>query len=102
MKKRILSLLLVLLMVVSLVPTAALAYKSDTDVEYAVTGGNIYFDKSTGTITDCDYRVTEAVIPNEIEGVPVTSIGSEAFSQCSNLTNVEIPDSVTSVGNEAF
>lgn len=32
MKKRILSLLLVLLMVVSLVPTAALAYKSDTDV----------------------------------------------------------------------
>ena len=102
MKKRILSLLLVLMMVVSLVPTAALADKSDTDVEYAVTGGNIYFDKSTGTITDCDYRVTEAIIPDVIEDVPVTSIGGGAFSQCSNLTNVEIPNSVTSIVNYAF
>ncbi len=102
MKKRILSLLLVLMMVVSLVPTAALADKSDTDVEYAVTNGNIYFDKSTGTITDCDYRVTEAIIPDVIEDVPVTSIGGGAFSQCSNLTNVEIPNSVTSIVNYAF
>lgn len=102
MKKRILSLLLVLLMVVSLVPTAVLADRSDTDIAYPVTGGNIYFDKSTGTITDCDYRVTEAIIPDVIEDVPVTSIGGGAFSQCSNLTNVEIPNSVTSIVNYAF
>ena len=102
MKKRILSLLLVLLMVVSLVPTAALADRSNTDIAYPVTGGNIYFDKSTGTITDCDYRVTEAIIPDVIEDVPVTSIGGGAFSQCSNLTNVEIPNSVTSIVNYAF
>ena len=42
MKKRVLSLLLVLLMVVSLVPISALADKSNTDVAYAVEGGNIY------------------------------------------------------------
>ena len=102
MKKRILSLLLVLLMVVSLVPTAALADKSDTDVAYVVTGGNIYFNKATGTITDCDWNVTGAVIPNEIEGVPVTSIDSLAFSDCTGLTSVIIPDSVTSIGQSAF
>ena len=102
MKKRILSLLLVLLMVVSLVPTAVLADRSDTDIAYPVTGGNIYFDKSTGTITDCDYRVTEAIIPDVIKDVPVTSIGGGAFRQCRNLTNVEIPKSVTSIGSGAF
>ena len=66
MKKRILSLLLVLMMVVSLVPTAALADKSSTDIAYPVTDGNIYFDQATGTITDCDSSVTEAVIPEDI------------------------------------
>lgn len=101
MKKRVLSLLLVVLMVVSLVPISALADKSNTDVAYAVEGGNIYFDKATGTITDCDYRVTEAIIPAEIDGVKVTSIGEWAFRNCTKLTSIEIPNSVTSIGYNA-
>lgn len=32
----------------------------------------------------------------------VTSIGEEAFRNCTNLTSVTIPDSVTSIGEEAF
>ena len=102
MKKRIVGMLLVLLMVMSLAPMSALADKSDTDIAYAVEGGNIYFDKATGTITDCDYRVTEAIIPAEIEGVAVTSIGAGAFDSCDSLTSVTIPASVTSIGNFAF
>ena len=89
-------------MLASLMPTAALADKSDTDIAYAVTGGYIYFDKSAGTITDCDISVTTAVIPETIENVSVTSIGDEAFSWCRQLTSVTIPDSVTSIGNSAF
>ena len=102
MKKRILSLLFVLLMVVSLVPMSALADKSDTDVAYAVTGGNIYFDQATGTITDCDQSVTEAAIPAEIEGVAVKFISYNAFKNCRKLIAVTIPDSVASIGNFAF
>ena len=102
MKKRTLSLLLALLLLASLMPSAALAEKSETDVAYAVTGGNIYFDKTTGTITACDGNVTEAVIPEAIEGVSVTSIGNRAFSDHSSLTSVTIPDSVTSIDAYAF
>ena len=41
--------------------------------------------------------LTSVVIPNS-----VTSIGDQAFSRCSGLTSVEIGNSVTSIGEAAF
>jgi hypothetical protein len=37
-------------------------------------------------------------IPMRIQGVPVTSIGFYAFFECTKLTSVTIPNSVTSIG----
>ena len=48
------------------------------------------------TFHDC-HSLTSVTIPNS-----VTSIGEEAFSDCSGLTSVTIPNSVTSIGMEAF
>ena len=42
-------------------------------------------------------KVTDLVIPNG-----VTSIGNCAFAYCQGLTSVKIPNSVTSIGNRAF
>ena len=107
MKKRILSLLLVLLMVVSLVPTAALAEET-ADMTYEVTGGLLYlkqYTKQTSrfegwVVIDCDAGVTAANIPSNVNGIDVVAIGG--FSGCKNLVSVTIPDSVTSIGSYAF
>ncbi len=42
------------------------------------------------------------VIPDKISGKKVTVIDSYAFSDCTELTNITIPDSVTSIGKCAF
>ena len=44
----------------------------------------------------CD-SLTSINIPDS-----VTSIGDRAFIRCESLTNINIPDSVTSIGNSAF
>ena len=70
--------------------TAGLEYElSDDGTAYTVVGVG-----STGD--------TNIVIPATYNGLPVTSIGSGAFSGCRSLTSVTIPDSVTSIGEYAF
>lgn len=52
-------------------------------------------------ITGFDNSVSDVVIPSEIEGLPVTAISVGAF-YLSAITSIEIPDSVTSIGEMAF
>ncbi|MDE5769085.1 MAG: leucine-rich repeat protein [Oscillospiraceae bacterium] len=54
-------------------------------------------------ITDCDTSAEgEMIIPDTIQELPVTGIGSFAFSFCSSLTSIAIPDGVTEIGSGAF
>ena len=71
----------------------------------------IYYD-----ITELNYSVEVVSGDNEYTGavvIPetvtyedvaywVTSIGHSAFQYCSGLTSIEIPNSVTSIGDYAF
>jgi hypothetical protein len=62
---------------------------------------NIYEDHAE--VAKCDSEaVGEIVIPEEIDGVPVTRIGEKAFEDCESLKSITIPNSVTSIGYDAF
>ena len=98
MKKLIVFLFSLILSVVF--STSALAVKID----------GIYYNIFPGEIAQVTFGEEkysgEVVIPSSItvEGkeYPVTSIGQDAFRECSGLTSVTIPNTVTSIGASAF
>ena len=95
MKKRALSLLLVLVLVIGLLPATVQAGRLDNGLEYEVY-------ENYAEITGYTGSAAEVVIPAEIEGRPVTAISDYAFIWCGNLKRISLPDSVTYIGKYAF
>ena len=60
------------------------------DFEYSVSDGKV-------TITKYNGNDTEVVIPSEINGLPVTAIGDNAFEDCNMLESLTIPISITEI-----
>jgi hypothetical protein len=54
------------------------------------------------TITRYNGPGGAVTIPETITGLPVTWIGVDAFYNCSNLTSITIPQSVTNLDNQVF
>ncbi|MDE7121278.1 MAG: leucine-rich repeat protein [Oscillospiraceae bacterium] len=55
------------------------------------------------SIIGCDASAEgEMVIPEMIEGLPVKNIGEETFKNCSSLTSITIPDSISGIRDNAF
>ncbi|MGM9819841.1 MAG: leucine-rich repeat domain-containing protein [Candidatus Onthomorpha sp.] len=90
----------------------AMAY----DFSYNYQGNTLYYNITSdntvevtyysSTTTDNNYVSGDVVIPSSVTNngttYSVTSIGDAAFSDCSGLTSVTIPNSVTSIGERAF
>lgn len=55
-----------------------------------------------GTIVAYNGTDTELVIPDTIDGVTVTEIGASAFQGNTMITSVTIPDTVKTIGKQAF
>lgn len=55
------------------------------------------------TITDCDSNMNgDLIIPDNIYGLSVTEIESDAFQGCVGLKSISIPNRITSLGNNIF
>ena len=66
-------------------------------LEYSLLDDNTYEVIGIGQCKDKDI-----VIPSDYNGNPVTRIGNKAFYFCTDITSIEIPDSVIGIGNSAF
>ena len=62
----------------------------------------IYTDVDCIAITGHSGSEKNVEIPASINGLPVESIETGAFSNCAKLTSITIPDSVTYIGFDAF
>ena len=73
----------------------------------AASSGDFVYEVLSETNKTCEItgytgNATDLVIPSELDGYTVTSIGGSAFANCTSLTNVTIPNSVTSIGSGVF
>ena len=72
--------------------------ESTFGLEYELSADETYYSVTgIGSATD-----SEIVIPSVHLGLPVKSIAEYAFSECSFLTSITIPDGVTSIEDYAF
>jgi hypothetical protein len=96
--KRISALILVLSLFLDaffVVPAGTALAAQEGDYTYTVSDGN-------STITGYDGTGGAIVIPSTLGGYPVVAIEEAAFYECSSLTSVFIPESITFIGVGAF
>ena len=93
MKK--LYILLALLMALGMTWAVAETYTNE-DWDYTL------LEDGTAEIVSYSGGAVELIIPSELDGYTITSIGDEAFYGCTELTCITIPDSITNIGVAPF
>ena len=103
MKHRLISLITALALCLSLCPPWALAAEASPGWTYDTTTGTLTIESDEGCVNWCTTSdVDKANIQTVTISDGVTSIGVNAFKDCTLLTSVEIPDGVESIGDGAF
>lgn len=102
-KQRFMAILLAICLLIGILPSNAFAY-GETGT-FDATGGMVTYEvlaDDTIAITGCEDTVTEIVIPDELEGKPVTTIAEESFRDNETLVLVKFPAHLTTIELYAF
>lgn len=59
-------------------------------------------EKNCYAVKCVDKTITSCVIPTEYNGLPVKIIRGFGFNDCTQLSSITIPESITTIGNWAF
>lgn len=102
--KKFLACLMAVLLLLTSLSLCLVSAETEGDFEYAIwTSYDEDFNESDYVeITKYNGNAKELTIPAEIEGLPVECISYGAFMNCTTLTSVTVPDSVTRVDDWAF
>ena len=60
-------------------------------------------DGESYSVIECDKDTSgEVVVPDKVNGIPVTCIYKECFYDCKNIVSVKLPDTITDIEQAAF
>lgn len=93
--KRVLCLIIMAVHLIVLSMSAIWEAEAEDNLFYSISNGSI-------TIDGCKQGVTELVIPDEIDGYTVTSIGAKAFKGNTDLVSIVLPDTIDRIEMYAF
>ena len=115
MKKRILSIIIAIVMVIGLVPSFAIAANAADvasgtagDISWKLTDDGTLTFSGTGAIPGYtltarpDWYAFEAQIKKVVIESGITKVGNNAFNGCSVLSEVILPDTLTEIRNNVF
>ncbi len=105
--KKVLSLLLALVMLTGLVSVCASALEIDLNylaLDYAPSadGSGAVLTKATNDLIFESEVVVPATVTISNVNYPVVGVGAAAFSGCTKVTSVTLPEGVKSIGSRAF